>query len=400
MNTYNSSYNSSSPTGMPSAFPTQFRMYQSQTSQIMLATSLGSIVGSLVIIAAYFLDPSLQKKTYIQMVFYGALSDFVGAIGTMFGELEDETPICIAQGWISNVFPLMSIYWTLAITVLLYSIVVKSKPITISKTMHGFILAFSILPTAFAYTTNRVGALEGINWCFITDKTDGSSPSWGLLFWTIFSFYIWIILSIFIMIMLLIIITIHNHRQKQTKASMSSNAKSTSVKKLWLYPAVVIVCWLIPAVYDIHDAVTDGSPYPHKENLQHVALIVPLSQGFVTAVIFVSSSTTLKQLMLTWFCPRQRGKSYSVSVYSSAPKSGLKLSRYLLSSCLSAKKTFPQDPGAQTVVNGPSLLHSVKLKVPVRKVVSKVDDVVAIDTETSTTALPQIEDVLNIEYSK
>eukprot|EP01041_Mallomonas_annulata_P014695 gene14695-31241_t len=156
-NSNSTSFPTGFPTSMPSTGPTPFKMFFNEDSQLMLGTSIGSCLGALSIMIIYAVNPDLRKKTYIQILFWSSLSDFLGAVATALGYLEDGTEICVAQGIASNIFPLARVFWTVVITYLMYTIVVRSKPMTLTFPIHIAVWTLSTLPTLLVYTTNKIG---------------------------------------------------------------------------------------------------------------------------------------------------------------------------------------------------------------------------------------------------
>eukprot|EP01041_Mallomonas_annulata_P014748 gene14748-31338_t len=136
-----------SPSCMPSTGPTPFKMFFNDDSRLMLGTSIASCLGALSIMVIYAVSSDLRKKTYIQIIFWSSLSDFLGAVATSLGYLEDGTDICVAQGIASNIFPLARVFWTVVITYLMYTIVVLSKPMTLTFPIHIAVWTLSTLPT-------------------------------------------------------------------------------------------------------------------------------------------------------------------------------------------------------------------------------------------------------------
>ena len=291
----NYTFNSTFPSGVPTSAPTvtPYVMYGTLNSQMMLGTSVFSCAGSLVIILIFIFFPSLRKKTYIEIVFYSAISDFAGAISTSFGELQDNTALCWAQGFMSNWFPLSSVFWTVAVTYLMYAIIVTAKPFEVTPTLHLICWGFPLLVALLPMTTNRYGAVGGVNWCFIQDRAD--SPSWGRTFWTFMSFYAWIALCLIIIIIIISLVSHHAMKLHAATRHISISTKRTSgVNKLWLYPVVILLCWLVPAFTDIYETLVI-SPYPLQAQADAAALVIPLTQGFFTSVIFLASTSIVKK---------------------------------------------------------------------------------------------------------
>eukprot|EP01041_Mallomonas_annulata_P002885 gene2885-5663_t len=234
------------------------------------------------------------------MVFYAALSDFIASIATSFGELEDSTDICVVQGVMSNVFPLASVFWTLAITYLLYANVVLLKPFQITRYLHMMCWGFPTLITLFIYTTNRIGLPDpdNVGWCFVGNTS--SSPGWSMSFWTMMSFYVWIFLAIVAMIAILILIHIETGKMKASRSRiMSNNTAQITVTSVYIYPAVVFLCWIIPCVTDMIDAQSTSS-YAGKEILNGISSTLPLIQGFITSTVFCLRTSYIKRLVINF----------------------------------------------------------------------------------------------------
>eukprot|EP01041_Mallomonas_annulata_P006934 gene6934-14073_t len=235
-------------------------------------------------------------KPYVQMVFYAALADLIGAISTVFGEVEDGTHICTAQGILSNIFPLASVFWTLAITYLLYANVVLLKPFAITYHLHMACWGFPTLITLFIYTTNRIGLPDpdNVGWCFVGNTS--SSPDWSMSFWTMMSFYVWIFLSIVAMVAILIVLHIETGKMKASRSKiMSNNTAQITVSSVYIYPAVVFLCWIIPCVTDMIDAQSTSS-YAGKEILNSISSTLPLIQGFITSTVFCLRTSYIRRV--------------------------------------------------------------------------------------------------------
>eukprot|EP01041_Mallomonas_annulata_P014747 gene14747-31337_t len=267
------------PTSMPTTRPTPFNMYFNEDSQLMFGISIASCLGALSIMIIYAVSPDLRKKTYIQILFWSSLSDFFGAVATSLGYLEDGTDICIAQGIASNIFPLARVFWTVVITYLMYTIIVLSKPMTLTFPIHIVVWCLSTLPTLLVFTTNRIGTNGRPDWCFVST------------------------LSLLTMAGLLTLITIHFARAKKETTIQSANSKLANVNKLWVYPAIIFFCWLTPAIVDTQLAIVDGEvePYPLEDYVTYLTLALPLSQGFLTAVVFFASTPVLRQKIVHAF---------------------------------------------------------------------------------------------------
>ena len=294
------------PTGMPSISPTTssesvvFKWYSTLNSQLMLIFSVITCFATSLVIIMCFRYPHVRRKTYVEMVLYSCICDFIGAIFTALGEQKDGTPLCFAQGMLTDIFPLSSILWTMAIAYLLYSMVMYHKPIEITWQMHLFCWGFPIFLTMLPLSTSTYGAPDGVDWCFLNDR--GNTPEWLLTFWEIAAFYGWIALFVIILLILLAVVyhtlankihTVQSLRSMRDHLNFASR-RDAGIRVLWLYPVVIIFCWSIPAFSDIWGSLT-SDVYPGYDTISTLSYVLPISQGFITSTIFFLSTKSVRK---------------------------------------------------------------------------------------------------------
>ena len=106
----------------------------------------------------------------------------------------------------------------------------------------GVPLVVCLLP----FTTNMYGKFDDDStWCFITSTS--TSPSWGTLFWELFSFYIWLWLALIINCTLITSVI----RRLKVLNNVENDSVKYQVQKLFLYPFVAILCWAPTTATDI-----------------------------------------------------------------------------------------------------------------------------------------------------
>ena len=231
------------------------------------------------------------------MVLYSSISCFIGSITTAFGELDDGTTICSAQGFISNTSFLSSVLWLLFVNYAIYSIFVLTRPVRVTIPIHltcwGLPLLLGLLP----FSTNKYGASGGKSWCFIGEVS--SSPPLGQYLWVIFSHYLWIWISIIITSIFLFLIQYQIFKMKKLTAILTAGGtvavprKRAGVGTLWLYPGLLVFIWTIPSIVDtVHWA-----PHRTETPIDRLAIFLPLSQGFFIAVIFFTTTDFLRRKM-------------------------------------------------------------------------------------------------------
>lgn len=81
-----------------------------------------SFVACCAVIIAYFRSPSIYKKGSNVFVLYIAICDLMFSVGGIIGIPKDKTVPCYAQSFLTNYFPLCSMFWSIVIVLSLYSV--------------------------------------------------------------------------------------------------------------------------------------------------------------------------------------------------------------------------------------------------------------------------------------
>eukprot|EP00700_Malawimonas_jakobiformis_P001075 EC720313.1.p1 GENE.EC720313.1~~EC720313.1.p1 ORF type:complete len:104 (+),score=2.08 EC720313.1:123-434(+) len=82
-----------------------------------------SVVGATFVIICHSAF-GFSKKPGIRLVLYVAICDFAAGVGHLFFNLSNG-PACLTQGFLLGLFEPLSFYWTLAIAVTLFLVVVR-----------------------------------------------------------------------------------------------------------------------------------------------------------------------------------------------------------------------------------------------------------------------------------
>eukprot|EP01034_Spumella_vulgaris_P027469 gene27469-34189_t len=103
-----------------------------------------------------------------------------------------------------------------------------------------------VIVTFLPLTTNTFGENDDQNpWCFIASRP--GSPSYGVVLWEILAFYIWVWVSLIVNILLIISISL----QLKRMAVVSEDITQT-IRKLSLYPLILIFCWVGATFFDMY----------------------------------------------------------------------------------------------------------------------------------------------------
>jgi hypothetical protein len=202
------------------------------------------------------------------------------------------TIILLLIGIATNFNYLSSICWTTVLAYEIYCIVKFNVGIKSLTNFHYICWILPLTVTLLPLSTNTyANPVDGSGWCFIGERAD--SPSWGLTFWVIMSFYFWVWLCIAITSYLYINTMIHFYQAQLYK----DTEMSRTITMLSLYPVLLIVCWTLTSVVDISSTLSRPNGSLVSGVFGAFALILPALQGFIHTSIFVLRSKVIRE---TW----------------------------------------------------------------------------------------------------
>lgn len=251
---------------------------------MMIPSSL-SLCGSFLVCLSYVVFQDLRRLRYVELVFYMSFNDMIASIGSVMG-VTHTAEACTFQGIVTNMNFLASILWCVVVTYQLWLVITSGKMISNSemRIFHVFCWGFPVLAALLPLINTTYGHDNGNTWCFIS-KTD-DSPSWAVTFWSLASFYLWILLAIIIMTVLMADLFIKLRSMPHT-----SNIVSNSLKKLIFYPIVFIICW-IPSYICDYKYSQDSSV---QESTNISGSILPCLQGFLLSIIFFYQNIVVRK---------------------------------------------------------------------------------------------------------
>jgi len=273
-------------------------MGKHETTDVLLHV-LGTLsaFSSLLMIISYMRMKGIRKM-YDRMICNIAVSNLFGSIGIAIGLTQNGTVQCYTQALLTNIFPISSVFWTTVIAYVLYTVVSSSTSLDVlSPYVSIWCWVVPVLLTLLPLTTNTYGTLgEEYGWCFI-EKTS-STPKHATVIWVILSFYVWIWLALFLYVILFFFIRWKARHQTEEYKKRTFRV----LYKLCWYPAIVLICWIYPTVYDIFDSLnSQRDEIVHSRESFNVAYITPSVQGLLTAVAFFSSQIEEDKIK-AWFC--------------------------------------------------------------------------------------------------
>ncbi len=305
-----------------------------ETTLSMVIPSSFSLFGSFLVCLSYIVFQDLRRLRYVELVFYMSLNDMIASIGSVMGVVHT-AEACTFQGIVTNMNFLSSILWCVVVTYQLWLVITSGKMITNSemRIFHVICWTFPVIVTLLPLINATYGHDNGNTWCFVSQTS--SSPDWAVTFWSLFAFYLWVLISIAIMILLMLDLFIKVRSMPHT-----SNIVSNSLKKLVFYPIVFIVCWIPSYISDY----SYSQHYAVKESTDVSGSILPCLQGFFLSITFFYQNIVV----------RKKWKDLITSYMNTAPdfRDSLVSSVVLIESEIDYIR--PSERSTEVFVNNPS----------------------------------------------
>jgi hypothetical protein len=254
-----------------------------------------SAVSSFSVCLTYAMFPELRSLRYVELVFYVAINDLIASIGMSLGYTENGTDACWFQGISTNFNFLLAILWTTIISFQVWLVVCKQNVIKDLTYAHLICWGIPLLATLLPLTTSTYANPDDeSNWCFVAKTSD--SPDWSQLFWFIFAFYGWIWLAMICNVVFISGILYRFYQMQEVPERVVG-----TIRKLLLYPIIIVFCWSIITFTDLYSTVRTGSKSTGFYLVDGIATILAVSQGFFFALVFFGLNPLIRKAWLDFF---------------------------------------------------------------------------------------------------
>eukprot|EP00698_Gefionella_okellyi_P011695 TRINITY_DN3100_c0_g1_i1.p1 TRINITY_DN3100_c0_g1~~TRINITY_DN3100_c0_g1_i1.p1 ORF type:complete len:440 (+),score=51.64 TRINITY_DN3100_c0_g1_i1:162-1481(+) len=222
---------------------TQLRVLASITT----AVSALSLCGSLFIIICY-LSLRKMKRFSFKLVCMLSLSDIGSCVANILGE-PSAGPLCYTQALLTSFFELASCLWTLSIAITLFLTVVRHQQDVerFEKWYHLGCWGIALLMTLLPLATDSYGSAGAGCWL----KSDNVGALWRFFQ---FYFFLWSVFIIQIVMYLLIF------REVRNSVNVFGGATGNAVKRMGLYPLILIICYSWATVNRIQNYIAPDTP--------------------------------------------------------------------------------------------------------------------------------------------
>ncbi|XP_043919494.1 G-protein coupled receptor 157 [Protopterus annectens] len=219
---------------------------------IILVSCILSFLGSFLIITTYITWPELRTKPRQLLVFL-SVTDMLSAISYFYGvfmSFDSNSWDCVTQGAVSTFANTSSFFWTVAVAIYLYVVIVKAN----KKVADGLVVWFHLicwcvplLITVTAVALKKIGydaSAVSVGWCWIRIDA-GDHMLWMLLTGKIWEFIAYISLPVLYILIKVHIHTAHSalaeYRPLLVRTSSYQSSSSIADKKLTFIPIIFII---------------------------------------------------------------------------------------------------------------------------------------------------------------
>ena len=181
-------------------------------------------------------------------------------------------------------------FWTTILAYRVYSIIRFGGCDLTQTQMHVVAWGLPMVLAVIPICTNNYGSSSfDTQWCVLTRR--GHNPIWLTQFWSYIAFFGWLFVCIVMMIVWQVLITRH------FRNSAMKDVVRRTYDKVYLYPVVMIICWVLNYWCDDVHARDSG------ESLNALSMLFGISNGIFSALIFLVKSEEARRRWKTFFFP-------------------------------------------------------------------------------------------------
>lgn len=277
----------------------------SEVESFIRIISVISCLCSLSVLLSYVVFPDLRQRTFMHIIFFMTLSDFMMNITSIMGFPANGTFLCSLQGAMQLYFAVASWFWTTSLSYSVYSIVINGRfkfNMTVAYIIcWGVPLLLALLPL----TTSVYGApAVDYQWCVLLPKPN--SPDWAVVFWSYVSFFGWLFLCIALMILWGVLVF---RRLVWQKSALTMVVKQT-YERVWLYPVMMIVCWSLN--YFIIEFSETNTPLTVS-----LSMIFGICNGILAAIVFFAKNREIRHKWNQYLCNKKDADTTSSAAVGS-----------------------------------------------------------------------------------
>jgi hypothetical protein len=152
-------------------YETGFDMNRGLTKEMFAFSFLSTVSTFCVLVTLFIFRKDLRRKPTTPIIFNIFISNFLTSIGSLPGVPIDQSFGCWFEGFVTNVFTLSSMFWTVVITWMMYCTIANTSldynHVLVSLLCWGV----PVLATFLPFINSSYGAPDGEGWCWIIDTS-------------------------------------------------------------------------------------------------------------------------------------------------------------------------------------------------------------------------------------
>ncbi|GCB74284.1 LOW QUALITY PROTEIN: G-protein coupled receptor 157 [Scyliorhinus torazame] len=288
----------------------QTEVYTYEKVVIFISCCL-SFLGASLIIGGHFWWPDLRTRAR-QLLLYLSLADLLSALSYSYGVLRDfqsSTWDCVLQGALSTFANTSSFFWTVAIAVYLYLIIVRSEKALADSLVVWFHAISWLVPlviTVAAVSLQKIGydaSDVSVGWCWVSIQAD-DHVLWMLLTGKIWEFIAYITLPTLYILIKKHIYKAHEalseYRPILASSSRHHTQSSIADRKLTIIPIIFIFLRIWSTVRFI--LTLCNSPAVQNGMLVILHGVGNTFQGAANCIIFVLCTQVVRTRLVSCLC--------------------------------------------------------------------------------------------------
>lgn len=255
-----------------------------ENEQLQIMAIISCIFSGLVMLTL-IMFPSMRSRLFMRIIAFISLCDFLGNLPyTTTHRPETSSPWCSIEGFVNMYFYPASWLWTTILVYFLYALAITGKVPLSETAVHLICWGLPMITTLLVLTTNNFTRFD------INDDNEvctiGGDETSAFI-WRVINYYGLFVLCVVIMISLFI--TIIRIRKEGTSA-VSVGILNLAIESLQLYPLAMLISWTPEFISFIIEF--------DEENalLFHIAVLLKISNGLLTSIIFFSKSEHARML--------------------------------------------------------------------------------------------------------
>ncbi|XP_043532106.1 G-protein coupled receptor 157 isoform X1 [Chiloscyllium plagiosum] len=278
---------------------------------VIVLSCCSSCLGSLLIIGTHCWWPELRTRAR-QLLVYLSLADLLSAASYCYGVLRDfqsSTWDCVLQGAVSTFANTSSFFWTVAIAVYLYLLLVRSERALADSLVlwfHAVSWLVPLLITVAAVSLQKIGydaSDVSVGWCWVSIQAE-DHVLWMLLTGKIWEFIAYITLPTLYILIKKHIYKAHEalseYRPILTSSSSHHTRSSIADRKLTIIPIIFIFLRIWSTVRFI--LTLCNSPAVQNGILVILHGIGNTFQGAANCIIFVLCTQVVRARLVSCLC--------------------------------------------------------------------------------------------------